>query len=88
MGRFLKEKLQHDFLNMWGGGWRGGDDGVKAVWNFSKNSSDLVARPFPYVIFMSKCLYEICIFFKMGLTPPLLNDVKKSYNIGKERHPS
>ena len=34
------KKLQYNFPKMRGGG-------SKAVWNFSKNSSDLVAGPFP-----------------------------------------
>ena len=35
------KKLQYNFPKMKGGG------GSKAIWNFSENSSDLVAPPFP-----------------------------------------
>ena len=35
---------------------------------------------------MSKCLYEICIFFNMG-PPPFLTMLKKNCRISKEVHP-
>ena len=43
------KKAQHDFPKMRGGG-------PKAVWNFSKNSSVLVAVGFPYLEQHFRCL--------------------------------
>jgi len=41
MQPYLMKNLQYNFPKMRGGG------GSNAIWNFSKNSSDLVAPPFP-----------------------------------------
>ena len=40
-----------------------------------------------YINFMSKCHYEICICFNMGLIPLLLNNTKKNCITCGEGHP-